>query len=140
MATLIQAIVKYGPRLARRPKATTEELAERLALATGVRHSSVTHVLMELEDAILSYGRRGVAVELPGIGTFAPRLAADGEIRLRYRPAGKLRKSYRPLDGFEGEVINRDNIGLPPEAYKALWDAEHPDDPMDLTPTFGRSA
>jgi len=82
MATLIQAIVRFGPRLGRRPKASAQQLAKRVALAAGMRPSIVTRVLMELEEAIVGYGRSGVAVDLPTMGTFAPTLAGDGEIRL----------------------------------------------------------
>jgi len=60
-----------------------------------------------------------VAEDLPGIGTFAPRLAGDGGIRLRYRPAGKLKRAYRALDAFEAEVVNRYHIGLEPSDCKA---------------------
>jgi hypothetical protein len=33
---------------------------------------------------------------------------------------------------FEGEILNAENIGLSPDAFKELWDAEHPEDPMEL--------
>jgi hypothetical protein len=33
---------------------------------------------------------------------------------------------------YSGRLINEQNIGLDDAGYKVLWDADHPDDPLEL--------
>lgn len=134
MATFIQAVSKYGPRLQRRPKVELKELAIRLSDVTGMRKSEVIAVLLELQSAIEHYVRQGAPVELPNIGTFTPSLRTDGRIVVLYRADIELRKELGSVARHDGQVLNRENIGLEPEDYKALWDAEHPDDLLELPP------
>jgi hypothetical protein len=131
MATFIEAFVAYGPRLKRRRTARLTDLSERLADTTGLRASEVMMVLLELREALLHYHRRGTALELPGIGTFSPTLKSDGRIRMLYRPDRALLTLLDNLDLYQGEIENRESIGLDFGAYKARWDAEHPDDPLE---------
>lgn len=134
MASFIEAFVAYGPRIRRRRTVRLTELSERLADTTGLRSSEVMMVLLELREALLHYHRRGTALELPGIGTFYPTLKSDGRIRMLYRPDRALLTMLDNLDLFQGEIENRESIGLDFAAYKARWDAEHPDDPLEPSP------
>jgi len=44
-----------------------------------------------------------------------------------------LIKGINADDSFNGRVTNRDTIGLDNDGFKVLlWDAEHPDDPLEL--------
>ena len=54
MATLIEAFVRYGPRLKRQPTVRLDELSVRLAELTGLRPSQVMPVLLELSSAFMS--------------------------------------------------------------------------------------
>lgn len=134
MATFIQAVAQYGPRLQRRPKVAMKELSTRLADVTGVRKSEIVRILLELQSAMQFYHKLGAAVELPNIGTFTPSLRSDGRIFVLYRPDRDFRKEVGHISVFEGNVINRDNLGLTPEDYKVLWDADHPDDLLEFPP------
>ena len=89
-------------------------------------------VLYSLNDALVHFNQAGRIVEIPGIGSFQPTLKGDGRIRVRYRPDREYLSALDDLQRFEGEVLNRQNIGLSPADYKALWDAEHPGDAMEL--------
>jgi hypothetical protein len=129
---MIQAFVKFGPRLQRQPTVRLEQLAERLAELTGLRPSQVMSVLLELQSALLHYCKRGAGLELPGIGYFRPSLRGDGRMRLLYRADLTLRRALSSAKDYQGEILNSENIGLDPAGYKALWDAEFPEDPMDL--------
>ena len=136
MATFIQAVTKFAPRLHRQPTIRMEELAERLAELTGLRSSQATMMLEELSAALIHYCRRGHGLELPGIGYFRPSLRNDGRLRILYRPDQRLLRTLAGLEGYRGEVANVENVGLDPLQYKALWDAEHPDDPLELPGNF----
>jgi hypothetical protein len=132
MATMIEAYVAYGPKLKRKPTVRLDELSERLADTTGLRPSQVMMVLLELKASLLHYNRRGAALELPGIGTFTPGVKGDGRLHILYRPDRSLIGALDNPQTFLGEIANRGNVGLTPEDFKVLWDAEHPDDPLDL--------
>lgn len=132
MATLIEAFVAYGPKLKRKPTVRLDDLSERLADTTGLRPSQVMMVLLELKASLLHYNRRGAALELPGIGTFAPVVKGDGHLRILYRPDRSLIGALDNPQTYLGEIANRGNVGLTPEDFKVLWDAEHPDDPLEL--------
>lgn len=133
MATLIQAYVAYGPKLRRKPTVRLDELSERLSDTTGLRPSQVMMVLLELKASLLHYNRRGAPLELPGIGTFTPSVGGDGRIRMLYRPERSLLGALDNPQTFVGDIENRANAGFTPEDFKALWDAEHPEDPLDLS-------
>lgn len=44
------------------------------------------------------------------------------------------------LGQYKGEILTTQNIGLDPVGYKALWDEEHPEDPMELPSTSSQAA
>jgi hypothetical protein len=132
MAAFIESIVKYGAKLKLQPTVRLEELAERIAELTGLRTSQVISVLLELSSALVHYNRRGYALELPGLGFFRPSLRNSGKIRILYRPDQSLTNALGTIDQYRGEVENPQNLGLGPLELKALWDAEHPDDLLEL--------
>ena len=138
MATMIQAYVEFGPRLTYHRTVRLEELAERLAISTGLKTGEALRVLLELQSALRSFGQRGSPVQLAGIGTFRPNIRNTGQLVFNYRMDRQLRADFDNLLNYKGEVLNRENIGLSPEGYKALWDAAHPEDPLDLS--FPRAA
>jgi len=140
MATLIQAFARYGPRLVRRPAVQFDELVEHLARVANVRPSIVGLVVAELADAVLHYARRGASLHVPGLGTFRPSIRGDGELRLHFRVAPSLQRAFADRNAFQGRIANRRRIGLTPEDYKALWDVEHPDRPLDIARLAGPSA
>ncbi len=131
MASFIQAIVKFGPKIRYGEKVGLDELVERLADTTGQRRGEVMRVLFELEATLLFYNRRGRAVDIPGIGGFRPIIRGDGSMRMRYRPEHRLITQLRIRELFAGQIDNEQNIGLTPEQYKELWDAEFPEDPLE---------
>jgi hypothetical protein len=132
MAHFIQAVRRFGPRIIPKEPVSQEQLHERLALATGLRRSQVAHMLIELSDAIAAYASIGASVHLAGIGRFYNASDIQGRLRLHYSPDSELRKALPGLDKFRGDVANRENVGISPAGLKALWDAEFPEDPLEL--------
>ena len=132
MAQLLQAIVEFGPRLKRTPAARLDDVTEWMAGRTGLLASQVRMVLEEEHACILFHSCRGTAVILPGIGTFAPSVRRDGRLRIGYRAAPALNRSINAPRAYHGALVNARNVGLDDAAYRALWDAHHPDDPLEL--------
>lgn len=131
MARLIQAVAKFGPKVELGKRVELEELADQLAQRTGMHPGQALMALSELEATLLHFLRNGRSVRLNGIGLFRPSVGMDGARRIGYR-AGSLMKRSLANGIFRATVRNADNAGLTVEAYKALWDAAHPEDPMEL--------
>lgn len=132
MATLIQAIQAYGPRLTLRPMAQLDEIADWMAMRTGVNKSEAMMLLQELNEAILYHNRRGTPVKLPGIGIFSPSIKRDGDYRINVRVDSMLKNGINTTDIYIGEMSQRDHIGFSNEDYKVMWDTDHPDDLLQL--------
>ncbi len=43
-----------------------------------------------------------------------------------------LKRGINAPDAYTGEVANKSRIGLDNDGYKELWDADHPDDPLEV--------
>jgi hypothetical protein len=81
---------------------------------------------------VLYFNRRGTPVKLAGLGVFSPSINRNGKYRINVRVDPKLVKDINADDSFNKRVTNRDTIGLDNDGFKVLWDAEHPDDPLEL--------
>lgn len=92
---------------------------------------------MELEEAILFFHAVGRSVQLSGLGSFGAGVGLDGKRRILFRP-GRCGQAPNASE-FRGYMNNAANAGSSQEDLKALWDAAHPDDPLDLTGSIGVS-
>jgi nucleoid DNA-binding protein len=132
MATLIEAVRQYGPKVKRNNTVQLEQLANWVAMRTSLNKSEVAMTLAELNEAILFFNCQGTPVKLPGLGTFAPSIDRHGNYRINVRTDQALVKGINSAQAFTGAVDNRGNIGLSNEALKERWDTEHPADPLEL--------
>lgn len=132
MARLIQAVAKYGPKVERTRTAPPDHVAHYVARGTGLSPNQVALVLGELHEAILYFNSVGTPVKLEGIGTFGVSLARDGRRRITFSSAGPLRRGMNGEMARTIPVVNAANIGLDNVGLKALWDADHPDDPLEI--------
>lgn len=132
MAKIVQAFNTYGPRLVLNPTAQLDRVAGWMAMRTGLNKSEITMVLQELSDAVLYYNRQGMPVKVPGIGTFSPSINRAGEIKIHVRTDGALKRGIAAPESYTGTIENRERAGLDDAGYKALWDADHPDDPLEV--------
>ncbi len=130
MATLIQAITRYRPRLVVRRTIGLDTLAVRMAHGTLVSGPIARLVLDTLSEELTNALRAGEAVRLPGIGRFALELRADGTVRPVLRMAQSLRYAVGDLGAYRGEVRNAHHVGMTAAEMAALWNAEHPNDPV----------
>lgn len=132
MATLIQAVSAYRPRVNTNRIVDLDELAARLARGSLVTQSIARMVLSDLADELMYLLRTGAAVRIPGIGVFRPEVRLDGEMHTVVRLDAKLRRNLAHVNDFAGEIERRELIGIDIDALKARWDGEHPEDPLEL--------
>ncbi len=130
MATLLQAIATYRPRIVHSRTMELDELADHLAVGTLVTAPLAQMVLRELGRQTLLQSRGGTKIRLPGVGLISSDLRLDGTPFPIIRVDKVLRTGLADADTFHGDIVHREMIGVPLEAYKARWDAEHPGDPV----------
>lgn len=137
MAYLIQAMQAYGPKLELNQTAQLNEVADWMAMRTGLNKGEAMLMLQELNEAIVYYNRQGTPLKLPGIGTLSPSVDRDGTIKINLRTDNELRNKINAHGAYVGKMLNKSNIGLDNEIFKELWDTDNPDDPLDLNGTNG---
>ncbi len=132
MANILQASTQYGPKLASNPMARLDQVADWMAMRTGLNKSEIIMVLQELNEAILFFNKQGTPVKLPGIGIFSPSIRRTGEFKINFRTDTNLKNSINATGAYSGTVLNKANIGIDSTSLKELWDADHPDDPLEV--------
>lgn len=132
MAKPIEAFSKFGPKIKLNSLLPPRDLEEWIGMRTGKTAGEVALMLHELKAAIIYFNRRGTPVKLPGLGLFSPSISREGKYRINVRIDNALRKGINADDAFNGRVINRGNIGLDNESFKAMWDEAYPEDPLEL--------
>ncbi len=132
MARIVQAVNVYGPKLQLNPTAQLAQVADWMAMRTGLNKSEVMMVLQELSESTLYFNNQGTPVKLPGVGTFTPSIKREGKLKINFRADTALRNGINAPGAYSGQVRNKNRISLDNAGYKELWDADHPDDPLDV--------
>ena len=132
MATRIEAVQAYRPRIIPGTTVQKRELVKLLSSRTGINESEAYAVLTELRDALIFYALSGRAVRLDGLGTYRPSMKVNGKINLSHRIDENIRSAINVSRDFRGEVRFKENIGKTSAELIALWNEDHPDDPVEL--------
>jgi hypothetical protein len=130
MASRIAALNHYRPMIDYRETADWQHVADYIAMRTGLNRSEIIMVLTELHDAILHYNGQGQGVKLEGLGTYLPNINYQGEFDVAYRLDPGLKRALN-AGNFSGRLRNREHIGKSSDEIVALWNREHPDDPVE---------
>ena len=130
MAKQIQAVSAYRPRIVLGKRAETNDLVDFIARSTGLNEGTIRQVLTELRDATVFFSLRGQSVQLEGLGTYTPTIELDGTINVGHRADGYIKSHLNAPGAFQGEILQRENIGKTSADLAALWNADHPDDPV----------
>jgi hypothetical protein len=129
MAKKIQAWTAFGPRLEPATPLGGEELAEQLTEGSNESLSSLLALLAALDRAIEQALKSGRIVHLPNGTHFKPVGKRDGSVDIDVRVSPDVRRRINA--GFRGKWRNVENIGLDEEQIVALWNAAHPEDPIE---------
>ncbi len=127
-AQKIQAWAAYGPRIALGDPMKKEELIENIVAATNQSKGSVLAVLAELDVQLEAGLKAGRIVHLPNGTHFEPIGKKDGSINIGVRVNPELDKDVN--NGFRGNWVNSANFNKSEAEIVALWNAEHPEDPI----------
>ena len=129
MAKKIQAWTEFGPRLELSDSIDSEGLIERIVLATNQSRGSVKAVLDELDTQIELGLKEGSIVQLPNGTHFRPTGKKDGSIDVNMRVNPAVMRNVNA--NFRGKWRNAENIGKSEADITALWNAAHPEDPIE---------
>jgi len=129
MAHKVQAYATYGPRIKSASVMSAEEFVEQLVISTNQSRGSLLAMLAELEAISENALKSGRIVKLPNGMTLRPTMKRNGriEIAVRVNPA----MTRRVNADFRGKVINPGNIGKSEAEIIALWNRDHPDNPIE---------
>ena len=130
MAEKIEAIRAYSPRLERLPTMRNQELVEILVQRTSLSEGEVHHVIYALRDVLLMAHRAGQAVKVEGLGTFSPTIRR-GRLEIRFRPEPELIHLLNHPNKLYARILNKENLDKSADELMALWNQEHPDDPVE---------
>ena len=130
MASRIQAINAYRPRIKLGRTVGTEDLVDFIARSTGLNESGVRQVLLELRDATIFFNSQGQGVKLEGLGTYSPSIDLNGTIKIGHRADSSLKNALNAQGAFKGTIENRDAIGKTSDELVAQWNADNPSDPV----------
>lgn len=130
MASRISALNHYRPQLEYGETADWHEVAEYIATHTGLGKADIIRVLLELQRSIIYFLLRGRGVKLEGLGTYLPNINYRGVFDVAYRLDRSLKKALNVPGNFRGRLRNKKNIGKQAGEIFALWDQEHPEDPV----------
>jgi hypothetical protein len=56
----------------------------------------------------------------------------NGEFSVNFRADTALKSGINMPNGYRGDMKNKANIAMDNQRLKELWDAEHPNDPLEL--------
>lgn len=130
MATLIEAVSLYGPRVELSHTVQTREIAEYVSARTSLNRGEVENVLSELNEAIIFFARQGSPVKLGRVGIFTPSVNLQGVLDVGFRLDTSIDSMLNVASAFTGSVKNRENAGKTSDELKAMWNEAHPDDPI----------
>jgi hypothetical protein len=130
MASRIKAINAYCHRIVLGQRVGMEKLVEFIARSTGLNESGVRQVLLELRDAVVFFNLQGQPVKLEGLGIYTPTIDLDGTFNVGHRADSHIKNRLNDNDAFQGQIENGEHIGKSGDDLVALWNADHPDDPV----------
>ena len=133
MATLIEAINAYGPRIKRGRRAEMKQLVTFISGRTGLNKGDIQHVLSELKETVQFFNLAGQSVKLEGLGCFRPTISLDGTFSIIHVADSELKAELNKLNAFVGELENSDMIGKTSTELAERWNEEHPADLIVLT-------
>lgn len=122
MANKMQAVVKYGPRIAPGASAHNDDVIEHMMERSGASRGECFQSVQNVVDMLRHYLRRGSNVHIDDLGSFSVEVDLKGDFNIHFRPDQDLRDEVKT--GFRGVIENGENIGKTMADLVALWNAD----------------
>jgi len=69
-----------------------------------------------------------------GVAIFRPSIDMEGKLSVSVRVDKRILSALNAPGAFTGNIRNHENIGKTSQEIANRWNAEHPDDPIELEP------
>jgi hypothetical protein len=69
-------------------------------------------------------------VKVEGLGTYTPTIKLDGTLGVGHRADIAIKRALNVPGEFDGDIENRENVGKTSDDLIAMWNEDHPDDPV----------
>jgi hypothetical protein len=129
MAKKIQAITAYRPRIILNAPATQERFIQLVTQRTTLSSGVVKNVQDSEVEALIGLLLEGRPVHT-GIAIYTPSIDLNGDVELKVKLDRRLMSALNTPGAFVGKIANSENIGKNAVDLVALWNADHPDDPV----------
>ncbi len=130
MASRISALNHYRPQIDYGDTAEWREVADYMAANSTLSRADIIGTLTGLQQAVIYFVQQGRGVRLEGLGTYLPSINYTGELSVSYRLDVNLKRELNN-GSFRGKIRNKKRIGKGTAEVIALWNSEHPDDPVE---------
>ena len=130
MAEKITAIRAYRPELERQRTMQNDEIVEILVQRTSLSEGELHHAIYALRDVLLMAHRAGQAVKVAGLGTFTPTIR-KGHLDIAFRAEPELLKQLNFTGKLHARILNKEHLGKSAGELVALWNQEHPENPVE---------
>ena len=130
MAKKIQVWAAYGPKISLGDPVTEVDIIENMVATTNQSKGSLLAILAELDVQIEAGLKAGRTVRLPNGTRFEPIGKKDGSIDIGVRISAELERKVN--SEFRGKWLNSENKGKTEAEMIALWNKDHPEDPVPL--------
>lgn len=130
MASRIRAISAYRPRFKRGITLKMEDVIELIMRHTSLGAGEILSIAREFGDVLVYAHRLGHAIKIDGLGTFTPTLRANGRVETVFQSEPLIKRLLNHTAAMSAEIRNKSNLGKSAEELIALWNADHPDDPV----------
>jgi hypothetical protein len=131
MATLLQAMVAYGPKIELMQAADPQQFMEMITRRTTLSAGVVKNVQESELETLISLLKEGRPVHT-GAAIFTPSIDLDGNLNINVRVDKRMLTALNAPGGFSGLIKNRENIGKTSQELVEIWNKEHPDDPVQI--------
>lgn len=129
MATKIEAINAYRPRIALGKAADPERFMELITQRTTLSAGVVKNVQESEVETLIGLLLEGRPVHT-GIAIYTPSIDLEGKFEVKVRVDARLLRELNGQGAFRGDLLNAENVGKSSEELINLWNEEHPDNPV----------
>ena len=130
MAKPIQAVTEYRPRIDLAEPASVDRFLELITQRTTLSSGVVKNVQESEVEVLIGLLLDGRPVHT-GIAIYTPSIDADGTIEVKVKVDKRILRALNAPEAFRGHIINKENIGKTRDDFIEMWNADHPDDPIE---------
>lgn len=129
MAKKIQAVKAYCPRIDYASAASEERFMELITNRTTLSPGVVKNVQESEVETLIGMLLDGQPVHT-GIAIYTPFIDLSGEFSVKVKVDKRVLRALNADGAFRGHLVNAEHIGETADDLVALWNTEHPEDPI----------